>query len=227
MRGGVVSLTAVAEGYAGRAILVEKDAAVAALWRVILGDHRWLNGRIAGFTPTRKSVAEVLALPGRNDRAVAMQTIVRNRTNYGGILACGASMIKAGENGRGLRSRWYPETLIRRINDIAGMADRLKMVEGDGLKVIRQNRHRKNAVFFIDPPYTVAGKRAGRRLYNHNEVDHEMLFDLAASVDGRIIMTYDYSEDVIRMAEEHGFGTYRIPMKNGHHARMTELVITK
>lgn len=225
--GGVVSLTAVAEGYAGRAILAEKDASVAALWRVILGDHQWLNARIADFTPTHNSVAEILALPGCNDRIVAMQTIVRNRINYGGILARGASMIKAGENGKGLCSRWYPSTLLRRINDIADMADRIRMVEGDGFEVIFQNRRRKRAVFFIDPPYTIAGKRAGRRLYDHNNVDHERLFDLASSVNGRVIMTYDHSRDVLRMARERGLYAERISMKNGHHVRMTELVITK
>ena len=227
MLGGVVSLTAVAESYAGRSILVEKDAAVAALWRVILCDHEWLNDQIANFTPTHESVAYVFSMQGRDDRTIAMQTIIRNRINYGGILACGASMIKAGENGKGLSSRWYPKTLIKRITDIAGIANKLKIVEGDGLKVIQQNKRRKNTVFFIDPPYTVAGKRAGKRLYDHNDVDHERLFGLAASVDGHIIMTYDYSEHVIQLVREHGLHAKQISMKNGHHARMTELVMTK
>jgi len=40
---------------------------------------------------------------------------VKNRVNRGGILAPGAGMIKQGEKGKGLKSRWYPETLKRRI----------------------------------------------------------------------------------------------------------------
>ena len=35
-----------------------------------------------------------------------------------------------------------------------------------------------DTVFFIDPPYTAGGKRAGARLYAHNELDHALLFDI-------------------------------------------------
>jgi DNA adenine methylase len=37
-------------------------------------------------------------------------------------------------------------------------------------------RKDKDAVFFIDSPYTAGGKRAGSRLYTHFEVDHEKTF---------------------------------------------------
>ncbi len=44
-------------------------------------------------------------------------------------------------------------------------------------------------VYFIDPPYTAAGKKAGTRLYTRYQVDHEKLFALAASVRGDFLMT--------------------------------------
>jgi DNA adenine methylase len=51
--------------------------------------------------------------------SLAFATIIKNRVNRGGILANGASFIKNGENGKGITSRWYPETLRRRILAIA------------------------------------------------------------------------------------------------------------
>jgi DNA adenine methylase len=46
---------------------------------------------------------------------VAFQTILKNRTLHGGILAEGSGFIKYGENGKGIRSRWYPATLAKRL----------------------------------------------------------------------------------------------------------------
>jgi DNA adenine methylase len=51
--------------------------------------------------------------------ARAFATIIKNRVNRGGILAKVTSFIKNGENGKGITSRWYPETLRRRILAIA------------------------------------------------------------------------------------------------------------
>jgi DNA adenine methylase len=67
--------------------------------------------------------------------------------------------MKAGENGRGLASRWYPETLRRRILAITAVRHRIAIEQGDGIDAIRRNAGRKDVAFFVDPPYTVAGRR--------------------------------------------------------------------
>ncbi len=223
--GGIISLSAVAEGLVDRAVMVEKDDGVAAMWSVILGDHRWLVGRILSFEPTRPNVEDVLASGGSGARALAFRTIIRNRFSYGGIMARGASLIKGGESGRGITSRWYPETIAARITEIARMSGRLRVVHGDGLDVMARCRSRR-AIFFIDPPYTAAGKRAGRRLYDHSSVDHARLFRLASRTLNPVVMTYDRSDEVAGMARSHGLYVRRVPMVSGHHAAMDELVIT-
>jgi DNA adenine methylase len=80
-------------------------------------------------------------------------------------------------------------------------------------------------VFFIDPPYTAAGKKAGKRLYNFNELDHGELFRVTASVAGDFLMTYDDAEGVRDLAKLERFDTELVAMKNTHHAEMTELLI--
>jgi DNA adenine methylase len=98
-------------------------------------------------------------------------------------------------------------------------------VQGDAFEVIAEHRKNQDAVFFIDPPYTAGGKRAGSRLYTHSEIDHNRLFSLCESLHGDFLMTYDNADEVRALAERHGFETKTVPMKNTHHAEMAELLI--
>jgi DNA adenine methylase len=226
--GAIIGLTVAAEGLADHVTLVELDEAVAAVWQTILHDDgggEWLAERIVRFDLTPESAQIVLQQSPQSTREQAFQTVVKNRVHRGGILAPGAGMIKGGENGKGLLSRWYPETLQRRILDIVKIRKRITFVQGDGLEVLQKNAARTDAVFFIDPPYTVSDKRAGSRLYSHSNIDHERLFAIAAALAGDFLMTYDDAEEMRRLARLHRFDMQAIAMKNTHHAKMTELLI--
>jgi DNA adenine methylase len=224
--GAIVSLTVAFEQLVDQATMVELDEQVAAVWDTILnGDCKALAEKILFFEFTPANIHAELDKPAPSCEEIAFQTILRNRINHGGILAPGSGQLKHGENGKGLRSRWYPVTLHRRLMDIAGVREHIRFQAGDGLKVMRENAHRRDAVFFIDPPYTAAGKKAGRRLYTHNALDHEELFAIAASLNGDFLMTYDHAEGVEELARRHNFDTQTIAMKNTHHAKMSELLI--
>lgn len=226
--GGIASLTVAFEQLAGRATMVELDHQVAAVWHTIIyGDAHQLAERIANFDITPHTVAQILDTPSTTIPDRAFQTILRNRVNRGGILANGAGRIKHGENGKGLTSRWYPQTLKQRIVDIVSVRERLRFFEGDGLKILSDYAHLEDLVFFIDPPYTAGGKRAGSRLYTHFELDHEELFRLAAILKGDFLMTYDDAGELHELAQKYNFDTELIAMKNTHHAQMTELLIGK
>ena len=178
-----------------------------------------------GFDLTEASVREVLARTPKDTRERAFATIIKNRVNRGGIMAPGASLVKHGEAGRGLASRWYPQTLKDRILAIAELRDRITFIHGDGLAFMREQQHDPDSVLFIDPPYTAGrGKRAGNRLYSHANLDHEELFRLAAAC-GDFLMTYDNAVELPDLARLHGFDTELVPMKNTHHAEMCELLI--
>jgi DNA adenine methylase len=83
----------------------------------------------------------------------------------------------------------------------------------------------QDAAYFVDPPYTAVGKKAGQRLYKHYNLDHELLFTICESLKGDFLITYDNAEEVKRMARNHSFQMRIIPMTNTHHATMDELVI--
>lgn len=224
--GGIVGLTVAFERLADQVLMVELDEQIASVWKVLLGgDADWLADRILNFKMNRESLEEELSGNDESLRQVAFKTILRNRTSHGGIMAPGAGFIKYGEQGKGINSRWYPQTLAKRIRDIGKVSDRIEFIHGDGVAVIRKYVEQSDVVYFIDPPYTAAGKKAGTRLYTHNELDHEELFSLVQTVCGGFLMTYDNALGVRLMAERHGFEIVEIAMKNTHHANMNELLI--
>jgi DNA adenine methylase len=225
--GGIASLTVAMERLADRVVMAELDSRVAAVWKTILGaEAEWLVARIRNFRITRESVIGELCREPANEEELAFQTILRNRVQRGGIIAPGASLVKNGENNRGVASRWYPETLSRRIQEIHRVRDRIEFHHRDAFDVIRAHAARKSAAFFIDPPYTAGGKKAGSRLYLHNHIDHRALFSAVASVQGQVLLTYDDSREVQRLADDFGFFPHRVAMKTTHHTRMAELAIT-
>ena len=88
----------------------------------------------------------------------AFQTIIRNRVSHGGIMAPGSGLIKGGENGKGISSRWYPVTLAKRIRAIDKVKSKLKFIHGSGMDTILKFTNSKTTSFFVDPPYTAEEK---------------------------------------------------------------------
>jgi len=210
------------EGLAEKVVLVEIDDNVAAVWKTILSDDvEWLTERIHDFEMSRENAEEMLARKDISTRDRAFAMIVHNRVSRGGITAPGAGWLKKGENGQGLSSRWYPETLVERIEQIAKASDRIEFIHGDGLGVASRYRSIENAAFFIDPPYP----KAGGRLYHHSDVDHEAIFDFATSVKGRVLLTYDNSDEVKTLVEKLGMESEGLGVSTTHHTEKKELLI--
>lgn len=226
--GGIISLTALFEDLVEKAVMVELDEDIAAVWQFVVdGDAEWLANRILTFDLNKESVIQEIRKTPKSLREKAFQTILKNRTFHGGILAKGSGFIKYGENGKGIRSRWYPATLAKRILNLKHVASRIDFRCDDGLKVMKEFAVKQDVVYFVDPPYTAGGKRAGRRLYRHCDLDHEGLFTICESLKGDFLITYDNAEEVKRMARAHGFQMRLMAMTNTHHATKEELVIGK
>jgi DNA adenine methylase len=227
--GGSVPLAAVVEGHVQSAVIGEIDPDVAAVWRTIFSaNYTKLISKILAFNINRDEVLELISRRPKTTLDRAFQTIVRNRTFRGGILADGASLVRVGENGRGVASRWYPETLANRIRLLHGFSDRITFVEGDGMELLRRFVDDSKSFIFVDPPYTAGtGKRAGSRLYHHSDVDHELIFSIVGSGCADFMMTYDDDLEVLKLAKRNGFVLEHVGMKSTHHREMHELLITR
>lgn len=222
--GAGISLVAVHEKLVEQATFAEIDRDVAATWATVLNGHAsWLAKEILAFRVSRERVEMKLKEEPRTEYERAFQCLLRNRMARGGVLSEGAGLIRHGEDGKGLKSRWYPETLARRIQTIAGLKQRLIFHQKDAFQVINDYLDRTDAVFFIDPPYT----QAARRLYRHWNINHEKLFELMQDVKGDVLMTYNDRREVRVWADRYGFKVRRISMRTTHHLNKRELMISR
>ena len=227
--GAIVSLTGVMEDLVPSAVMIEMDRDVAAFWRSAFESGATLSEWITTFEPTYENLVELVSRIPRTVEEHGFRTLVLNRTRRGGILAPGASFSRQGENGKGVASRWYPETLTSRLSAISEYADSLMFMEGDGMKIlpVLLEGWGKRAAVFLDPPYTASGgKRAGNRLYQHSEIDHAALFQMLHRHNCNFLMTYDAAPEIVALVKQYDFEAVSLTMKNTHHNRIPELVIT-
>jgi len=98
----------------------------------------------------------------------------------------------------------------------------MTFITGDAFEVMEKTKNDKKCYFFIDPPYTVAGKR----LYTHFEINHNELFSLTAKLKGKFMLTYDDTQEIRDLAEKYNLEYRTIPMKTTHHVEKNEIIIS-
>jgi len=98
--GGIISLTALFENLVQKAVMVELDDEIAAVWESIVnGDAEWLANRVLNFDLNKEAVIQEIKKTPNVKREKAFQTILKNRTFHGGILAEGSGFLESGLDG--------------------------------------------------------------------------------------------------------------------------------
>jgi DNA adenine methylase len=208
--GGIVSLTAAFEKYCNSIMMAELDPEIAAVWETILGnDNNWLANKILNFELNVDNINFEFTKENKSIKEIAFCTILKNRTYHGGIITKGSGILKNGENGKGILSRWYPRTLYDRINNINKIKNVIDFKCSDAFDLIESQLDNEQAFFFIDPPYT----KAAKRLYTLYDIDHERLFKLVSKIKGKYLLTYDDTEQVRHYTNQYNLAYKRIPMK--------------
>lgn len=226
--GSSVGLAVAELNLADHVTLVEIDPEVAAVWKVILeGDAGALAARIRSFVLDRTSARKTLSSADLDPVSRAFRCILLNRISRGGIIAPGSGWLNYGEGGKGIHSRWYPETLAKRIESIYALRAKLTFIEGDGLQTLRQFSSTPQTVAFVDPPYVAKGRGAGLRLYSHHDVDFERLFEVARKFSGPMIITYHRSEIIQRKAIAAGIKCHTVNMHTAHTVSKRQLILYK
>lgn len=226
--GAAISLAVARNRWARHVLMCEIDAGVAAVWNSALnGEADWLRNRITAFKLTKRNLAAELSSKAQDQKKMAFRTLLRNRTSHGGLLTQGSASLNRGEDGKGIRSRWYPETLASRLNSIKAFRQRITFVEGDGVQLLESLSKANQCFFFLDPPYTAGSISAGARMYEHHTVDHARLFSIAKRMSGDFLMSYDDTPEIRLMARAHGFQIRRVGMRTRHHVATEELLICR
>lgn len=222
--GASIGLAAGIEGLVDNVVLVEINKKVASLWETIFnGDCEYLTQKISRFEITKENVEEVLKSNPKDVKSRAFKFLLRNRVSRGGITAEGAGILKNGEKGKGLKSRWYPETLVQRIESIRSSKSNFEFIWADGITVLKSKINENKTAHFVDPPYPDAGSR----LYDHSEVDHERLLRLVGSAYGPVMATYDTHDNVLEISKSIGLNVEPIITSTTHHKKKHEVLISK
>lgn len=222
--GSSVGLAAAIEGWVENVILADIDDNIFCFWDAVLNGYgEWLAARVLDFDFTEENIDKALQKKDNSKQDKAFALLLNNRISHGGIMALGAGRIKNGENGKGLKSRWYPETLHRRIINIVKHRHRISILNDDAFKLIQKYADDYKAIFFLDPPYT----KAGKRLYKYSNINHENLFLSTQNIQGDFLITYDYSPEIVNYVNKYNFFMEKILMQTTHLTKKYELLITK
>lgn len=206
--GGSLELALLEANVIKKLKLNDLDYGIYALWWSMLNMPDTLIYRIEQFQPTQKAFFEAQALIKTDYRHLdlleaAWITLLVNRLAYSGIAKANPL---GGKNGslQDLTARWNPPALIRRIQTIHSMADRIELYCEDAITFIEDWYWDDRATVFVDPPYYVKGAQ----LYNHffTEKAHiNLSFVLQAIHKGfpnaDVIVTYDFHEFIDNLYE--------------------------
>ena len=227
--GASVTLTAIMERLVERGILIELDNEVANFWWGVLYRGEQLAAEVRRMT-SPEALLHIREWPAPQYDLVgkALRLLVLNRTNRGGVLAEGAAAMNKGEKGKGIASRWYPDTLADRIMEISFHSPFIKLRHGDaigdGLLTKLLDWYGDRGAVFLDPPYPDTGER----LYDHHEVDiGELFIFLGGRPNTHFLMTLPCTDDVLAYVKDFHFHAVRVPVKTGHHLMKDELVVTR
>lgn len=131
--------------------------------------------------------------PNCNILDAAWYTLIVNRLAYSGIYKANPL---GGKNGKtsDLLSRWNPKALIKRINEIHDLSDRITVLNEDACNLIEEYYWHPETTIFVDPPFVQKGEDLYRCYYKKQDhIDLCVLLEsLHSGMPGAdIIVTYD------------------------------------
>jgi DNA adenine methylase len=138
--GASVSLYLLEQGLVDKIALGEKDELIAAFWHTVFFDHNWLVEQLRGIQPTLELWTEFRHWDPQSNREKALKCLFLNRTSFSGILNRTAGPLGGQKQASEYRvdCRFYPETVIRRIQTLAGLAGRVQFIHcGDWRETMR------------------------------------------------------------------------------------------
>lgn len=212
--------------------LTEKNAALAAFWRVIATAADELAARVRVCEPDMATweAARDLVAARDNDAQVAdldlaFAALIINRCSRSGIVNARVGPIggKAQDGRWHLRSRWNPAGLADRIELVGRLGGRIQVSEGDGIARIAELDGtvgiEDELVLFVDPPYLVAGNR----LYadGMSADDHKNLAHALSHCPARWLLTYDSDDRILGLYPDHRVLAYEIAY-SAHRRRVDE-----
>lgn len=199
--GAGAGLTLLLDGVVPELWLVERNPALAALWRAILHQGRDLADLVERTLPTmilweqsRQTLLAAESGEARDDLTLGFAALIVNRCSRSGMVSSRVGPIggKAQKGRWGVGARFNAAGLADRIRAVSDAAPRIRFWEGDAVEHIAGldgSGIGDDLVLFVDPPYV----REGNRLYANGmtAADHRALADALNGCGTPWMLTYD------------------------------------
>ena len=199
--GAAVAMELLLHEYVRKVLINDISAGVAAFWRSVLDDTDALCGAISRTEVTMaqwRKQREIQDHPDQHDDlALGFSTFFLNRTNRSGILNAGVIGGKGQTGEWKIDARFNAADLIKRIQIIARVRNRIEFHQLDALTFIdavAPSLPGKSLIYF-DPPYYVKGSDLYLHHYEHG--DHLKIAKRVARLRTKNwIVSYDNASEV-------------------------------
>jgi DNA adenine methylase len=201
--GAGAAINLLLSGHVEEIILNDADRSIWAFWHSIL--HRTQEFvELIRATPVTVSEWQkqraVYRSKTRSTLKLGFSAFFLNRCNRSGILTNGGVIGGLDQSGKWkIDARYNQHELIRRIERIAELREKITICQLDAIEFLRVNvlQHVNRSRFFVylDPPYYVKGSRLYLNYYAHR--DHEKLARFLKRVRNfRWLVTYDDTPEI-------------------------------
>ncbi|MHB1682965.1 MAG: DNA adenine methylase [Bacilli bacterium] len=193
-----ISFEMLIRGFAGKAILIERDPLIYAFWKCVFERTDEIIERIQHVEVTLDTwcnFQQYRVSERVNDDSLiefGLAGLFFNRTNYSGILGSGPIGGMSQSSEYKIDCRFNKNRVIDQIRSIAELRSLVEVVFDDALLYLRRNASalaRGFSFVYADPPYYTQGKKLYR--YWYDESQHAQLAELLLKSRYPWLVSYD------------------------------------
>jgi len=211
--GAGLALRLLFEGFVDNIYINDLDKSIYAFWMCVINQPdelcEWISNvevSIDNWNKYRKTHNH----PDQVDSfELAKSTFFLNRTNVSGILKGG---VIGGQQQTGkykIDARFNKQDLIRRIQKIAKIKNRISVSNLDGLAFLsRLNRKREEIFIYLDPPYYQKG--ADLYMNSCSIKDHKKLSRRVRQLQKTWMVSYDHHDFILNLYGEFQILSYKL-----------------
>ena len=207
--GAAVALELLFHEYVTHVYINDISPSIGAFWRSVLHDTDSLCARIKDTRITMDEwmrQRDVLrATETVSDIDLGFATFFLNRTNRSGILKGGVIGGKDQSGSWKIDARYNVAELVRRIEAIACLGNRIAFSQEDALVFLRKTVSKlpTNTLVYLDPPYYVKGKDLYLNYYAPK--DHQRIASSVPRILSRQkwMVSYDDAPEIFELYSEH------------------------
>ena len=148
-----------------------------------------------------------------------------NRTNRSGILKGGVIGGLQQLGNYKLDCRFNKETLIKRIQKIGSLSNKIHVYNQDTEKWLLEidNLIPSNSLIYLDPPYYEKGQGLYRHFYNHQ--DHQSIKEKLIKVKTPWVVSYDNNQNIRDIYQQYRQEEYILNYSASKKMKATEVII--